>query len=303
MAFGFLFATSAIALADDTKPKIKSADNAQAVAASVEGTKAKIPQNIYASQFEILMKECGVEESKADQLQSLLKGWDVETVSIVGSVPPENPDLIAKLEAIDKELLEANKANDAAQVRALSDSRREIQDLMDGWTPELRKHFDDVNAKYRGAVRDLAAPDKVDRLDEILDATQDVLPHRARRGPVRSPRALKAIVDRLGDLTPEQRRSVDGLFEQFREAQRGTAGREHDKDAATRKLYDDVFAVLTDGQKTRVEQQLAGRTGTAAPAAPKDPAAPPAGAPANAPGNGKPAVTPTPPAKPDTANP
>lgn len=281
---------------DDVKP----VPQPPPVVVDVKGVKDKPDTNNYESQFESLVTECGVTDANAKQLLGLLQAWDTDTRMLVDSVKPGSPDLALKLEAIDKELEAATKSNDTGRIRDLSEKRQNVQELMDGWSPETRQQLVEMDNKYRGAVREMVAPDKFDRMDEILDAAQDAQPHRARRGPVRSPRALKAIVDRLGDLTPEQRRSVDGLFAQFREGQRESTGREQDKNVITRKLYDDVFAVLTDGQKTRVEQQLAGRTGAAAP---KDPATPAAGAPANAGGKEKTSGMPTPPAKGDVAKP
>jgi len=229
-------------------------------------------------------------------LHGLLKGWDEDTQPIIASAVKDDPILIQKLQSLDKELAEAKRSNNPDVIRDLSEKRLGIEEAMTGWTPEIQQQLADVDAKYRSAIRELVSPEKADRLDDILDAAQDAQPNRPRRGPTRSPRALKAIVDRLGDLTPQQHKSIDDAFLHFRDAQRANPKAAQGKDSETSKLYDAVFAVLTSGQKARVEQELAVRTG-ALPADPKSPATPGDKAPAGPIESIKPATGSTPPAK------
>lgn len=284
------------------------ADDVKAVAAEPSSVDEKMANDgkataaVYESQHATIMKDCGVDPANEKQLHAVLQSWDEVTKSIVGSTKKESPDLLEKLAVLDKEIDAAKQSNNPDMVQDLSQKRIELVNLMNGWDPDTQKQLDEVDVKYRGAVRELVSEDKLDRLDEILEAAQDTQPNRPRKGPIRSPRALKAIVDRLGDLTPEQRRTIDAVFQQFRESQRENRGQSPDNAAKHRKLYDDVFAVLTDGQKTRVEQQLSGRATTAAPEAPKAPAtagnAAATAAPSSSEGAKKPAAIPTPPAKP-----
>lgn len=259
-------------------------DDVRAVAQDVASDKgardrkAAEAEATYLGQYAAIMKECEVDASNEKPLYLLLQSWDEATKSIVASVKKEAPDLAEKLAVIDKEIEDARQSNNADQTQELIRQRTELVDLMSGWDPETRRQLGDVDAKYHGAVREMVPEGKHDRLDEILETAQETQHNRPRRGPVRSPRALKAIVDRLGDLTPEQRRSIDGVFLQFRESRRERRGQSPENSADERKLYDDVFAVLTDGQKTRVEQQLAGRATGAAQAAPNAGVAPGAAA-------------------------
>lgn len=229
----------------------------------------------YTAQHKTIMKECGVDASNEMQLLSLLESWDEVTRSIMASAPSprkENADLIEKLRIIDKEIEAARQSKNPDLVQDLTKNRVQLEEMISGIDPETKRQLEEVDKKYGGAVRELVAPEKLDRLDEILESAQETQLNRPRRGPVRSPRALKAITDRLGDLTPEQRRNIDGVFQQFREWQRDNRGHSAEKAAQERKLYDDVFAILTDGQKTRVEQQLGGQPRGAANADPKAPA-------------------------------
>src|SRR3989442_1435537 len=71
--------------------------------------------------------------------------------------------------------------------------------------------------------------------------------HRDRAGPERSARALKVILDRMDDLTVEQRQFIDTLFRAYRDAERqgnAAAGgsdqkaRAEQEKSRIKKLYD-----------------------------------------------------------------
>jgi len=265
------WASVATAKGDDAKPVAASAD---------ERDPKEVATTAYQSTYERIVRECDVSDpAKQKELSGLLKSWDVDTQQITSTATVVDPNLSAKLEQLDKELTSARQTGNTQLATDLEQKRVILVDAMGGWHSDARKALSEMDAKYQEAVRNLVSEEKYDVLDDILATAQDTQKNRPRRGPVRSARALQAMVDRLGDLTSAQRARIDQAFLRHRDAQRSRETRT-DASTAMQTLYDEVFSVLTDGQKTRIEQQLIGRqTPNAAPPAPPTPAAPPGTAP------------------------
>ncbi len=285
------------AWADDVKPAGPTA----AVSADINDQKLPYAGPTYNAQLATIIQDCGVEEQNRDQLRDLLRTWDADTYAIMSEAAAVDPSLMEKLAGIDKELAAANEKTDPNLIRDMNEKRKMVLEAMGGWSDDLKGRIEALDSKYSGAVRELVAPGKTERLDEILNSVQDGQPNRPRRAPVRSPRALQAITDRLSDLTPDQRSRIDAAFLKFRNAQRAAANKPQTEEANTTKLYDEVFAILTDGQKTRVEQELRGRNGGAAQPESGKPAAPGAGSGAATEKSDKPGAVPTPPPVKDAA--
>lgn len=290
-------AISMPAWADD----VKTRDPAAAVSADINDQKLPYAGPTYNAQLETIIHDCGVQEPNRDQLRDLLRTWDADTYAIMSEAAAVDPSLAEKLAGIDKELALTNEKTDPNLIRDMNEKRKMVLEAMGGWSDDLRSRIDALDSKYSGAVRELVAPGKAERLDEILSSVQNGQPNRPRRAPVRSPRALQAITERLADLTPDQKARIDAAFLKFRNAQRTAANKPQADEANTTKLYDDVFAILTDGQKTRVEQELRGRSAGAAQPESGKPAAPSAAGGATNEKSGKPAATPTPPPAQDAA--
>src|SRR6185436_11487263 len=82
---------------------------------------------------------------------------------------------------------------------------------------------------------------------------------RGPGGPDRGPAALKSVVDKLDDLTADQKAQLETVFKTFHEANKDKSGPPSPE--AGRKLHEDVIAVLTEGQKAKVEKALEGQRG------------------------------------------
>jgi len=281
------------ALADE----VKVIDAATAATASADEKVGA--STIYASNYDKIVKDCAVSDPvKQKELHDLLTSWDTDTQSVTASARVVNPNLAQKLEAIDKELHGARAKEDKQMVADLTEKRAMVVDAMGGWHSDAINALQEMDNKYKNAIRALVPEEKIETLDDILASAQEQQTNRPRRGPVRSSRALKAMVDRLGDLTGAQSARIDEAFTRFREVQRASRGRNADETAQLTTLYDEVFAELTEGQKVRIEQQLMGRRATDAPAAPGSPgaAAAPAGGAKSAPATGATPPAQTPPA-------
>ena len=100
--------------------------------------------------------------------------------------------------------------------------------------------------------------DQKDRFEEIWQ--QWTAPQKLR-APRRSPRALRASVDTLPGLSPEIKQEVTALFERHRRATHGLEKKSPEYESLSKRLYDDVIALLGPKQKDWVENRLSGRSG------------------------------------------
>ena len=80
---------------------------------------------------------------------------------------------------------------------------------------------------------------------------------RRPAGPVRSPQALKAMVDKLADLTADQKKQIEEAFAGFKKIVREDVKEDSPEyRRRTRQLYEDVMKALTPEQREKISAQL-----------------------------------------------
>jgi len=161
-----------------------------------------------------------------------------------------------KMEAMREEMRAAREAGDETKMQEL---RGQMREAMGGRMEEMRKTMEaNQKAMHDGIVAQLREDQKPE-FDKMWKARMERRGPGGPGGPDRGPAALKSIVDKLEDLTTDQKAQIETLFNAFRESQKDKSGRPNPE--VNRKLHDDVMGVLTEGQKATVEKALEGQRG------------------------------------------
>jgi hypothetical protein len=179
------------------------------------------------------------------------------------------PELVQKLGELRKKLQDAQAANDQAGMKQVTDEmqslRREHMEKTRPARDKIMQSREELRGKLAAALREDQRPGFEKIWDEYMSGGA------GRRGPPKNPRMLRSVVERLNDLTPDQKRQIDELFKQHDEATKGKKGPE--AETHTQRLYDAVLALLTPVQREKVEPRLAPR-GFRRPGEPRRPGAP-----------------------------
>ena len=160
----------------------------------------------------------------------------------------------AKMDAMREEMQAAREAGDDAKMQELRGKMRETM----GARMEANRKTMEENQKvlHDGIVAQLREDQKAE-FGKLWQARMEQ--RRGPGGPDRGPAALKSIVDKLDDLTADQKQQLEVVFNNFRDATKDKSGPPSPE--VGRKLHEDVFAILTDGQKAKVEKALEGQRG------------------------------------------
>jgi Spy/CpxP family protein refolding chaperone len=227
-----------------------------------------------------LSKTLNLDEKQKEQVRDIVAKHEAAMAELRQEMRIPN-DLREKLNSLAKEMAEARNAGDEARAEELLAARTELVKMAAESRAPAQEKMRAVREELHKSLLDVLRPDQHEQFEAIWGRV--MTPQgRGRNAPERSPRALKVILDRMEDLTAEQRAYIDTLFAAFRDTSREDQP-QRDQQARVKKLYDDVFEVLSDGQKERVERSLRSRRDEAraadAPDAPKNPEeGPPSGA-------------------------
>jgi hypothetical protein len=173
-------------------------------------------------------------------------------------------EMMEKFQAAREAMRDARESGDEAQIA-------EAQKNMDQLREEARAAMEPARKAREEAQKSLhdgiVAQLRDDQKEKFETHWQERMARQGPggfRGQMRSPAALKSIVDRLEDLSTEQKTQIEQLFTTFQDESRKAP--ESDLPGTppnnlNRKLFEDVLNVLTPGQRERVERQLAGRRG------------------------------------------
>ena len=158
----------------------------------------------------------------------------------------------AKMGELRDEMQAAREAGDDAKVQEL---RGKMRETMGARMEGMRKTMEEnQKALHDGIVTQLREDQKADFTKLWQERSER---RRGPGGPDRGPAALKSIVDKLDDLTADQKQQLEVLFKTFRESTKDQSGPPSPE--VGRKLHEDVMGVLTEGQKEKVQKTLEGQ--------------------------------------------
>ncbi len=195
-----------------------------------------------------------------------------------------SPEERERHRSLAQELRAASEEGDKARVEQL---RKESADLRSARLAKIQpaqKELEDATTKLQQDVLALLNPDQ----KPAFEAFWKDLSEGGRGTPPKNPRLLKHIVDKLDDLSKEQRQQIDDLFRAFHEEEREIRSKASDRKAEaddgaaedvagdrprrgrrgpdrtireqlqqrSEKLYLDITNVLNDEQKARVAEEL-----------------------------------------------
>jgi len=233
--------------------------------------------------FESMKTAVGMDAEQAEKLKGLLKSADDDFRAARTDMIP-TPEVRARMSDTIKEIEAAKKAGDSQKELALIEERTQIIKTMIAKRQDMIERMKQRDDMLMREISEILRPEQHEAFRSFWPvrnpAARNLQPD-PYDGLIRSPVALKAAVDRLGDVTSDQKSQIEDAFKAHQEAGRSTTqAAEQAKAAGLRKLYNDVFAVLTDGQGQRVKQELMPRKddrhteATSAPAETGAPAAP-----------------------------
>jgi len=208
--------------------------------------------------YDALNKAVKLDAQQQEQVQALLKGADDEfRAAREEMVPPEA--VRTRMAETIKEIEAAKKAGESQKEAALIQERAAIIKSMITKREEMIAKMKQRDELLQREITVILRPDQISAFQEFWPnrnpAARRVLPD-PYDGLIRSPIALKAATDRLGDLTADQKKAIEDAFKAHQEASRTASTTEPAKAATLRKLYNDVFAVFTDSQRQRVKAEL-----------------------------------------------
>ncbi len=209
--------------------------------------------------LQMLVRELKLDEAQEAQLKTILdehRNRERE-LRISTPIPPELQEKTAK---VRQAMMRAREAGDMDTLQQLREELQGLHAEREEFLKPVKEKLDESQELLHDQILNSLRDDQKARFVELWD--EQLTGGDPYGGPIRNPRALKSQVEKLPDLSPEQKKQVNALFEQFRRASRDVqnSGLKARKEL-TKKLYDDVFALLDPGQKEKVEKALGGERG------------------------------------------
>lgn len=205
--------------------------------------------------LDVMVEELKLDDAQRAAAQTLLADHRTALMEMRKSLvpPPETAD---QTREIMKKMREAQSAGN--------------RELVLQYTDELRKLREETNTKL-APMREKMAKAQSDLHDKLVallrdDQKQDferIWEQRMVRGGGRSamndPRLLRMLVNRLPDITAEQKQKLQDLYKQHVQAQQEAKGEVAARQRADTAFHDAVMALLTPSQREEITRQLTGR--------------------------------------------
>ncbi len=232
-----------------------------------------------AAMVERLKSELKLDPAQIEQVDKLAAENEQTMVALRDQMkmPPET---IAEMTKIRAELNKVQEAGDQAKMKELGDRLQQMRTEFSERTKPVRERMTNMQTVFKEKVRAIMHDDQREAFDRIwTDRTATDVRSRLRQNP----RMLKAFVDRLTDLTSEQKTQIGDIFKQHQELEKGLKDRVT-REQAGQRVYDSVMGILTPAQREQVEARAKGRSGASKPNEPAkaDEAKPAEGKPADA---------------------
>lgn len=207
---------------------------------------------------------CEMDEAQKTKLKALLTAADEDFIHLRDEIKPTDETRKKMAENL-KAMQEARKAGDQNKETEL---RKERTRMATEFTEKRQLMIEKMKARdeeLHGEIKAMLRPEQIEKFETVWKDKQ-ILLDVGPRGPVfstdRNPRALKAAVDRLADLTPDQKAGVESAFKTYQEAARAPSARNNRTESARiiQTLYDQVLGLLTEGQREKVQAELKPRS-------------------------------------------
>ena len=204
-----------------------------------------------------LTEELSLDTDQKEALKAAMDDYNKRARELRRQNPPSE-EMINRLNSIREEIAVARNTRDEAAMDRLIGEMRGIRAAEDARLAPVFEQLNVMHQELLGTLKTGLRSDQVTKLNSLW-TNRIVAPREGRvsfRGQKRSAQALKAMVDRLPGRTKDQEQQLEELFRGHMEAVRAAGSSEAERDKLVGKLYDDVMAVLTPGQRARIEKDM-----------------------------------------------
>lgn len=201
--------------------------------------------------LEQMKEELKLTDSQQSEAKKLVDEYSADVKTLRDSAKPP-AEMGSKYAEWRKQLDEARAAKDNARMQQILDQMKED-----------RKQREAAEAPVREAI-EKSTKNLHDRLATMLGEKQkvgfeglwqDALQGRSAGSGRINPNQLKSVVMKLPDITEEQKKQAEDLFKAG-EKEITEAKSPVDRNRASKKLYDDVLALLNPAQQEKVKGEL-----------------------------------------------
>ncbi len=207
--------------------------------------------------LDLMTEELSLDEPQRLETDRLLGEHRKKLIAIRAEFKPPAEGM-DRTRALVEQLRLAKQAGDAEGMRVATDQLREIQREREAQLGPMRQKMADTQKELHDQIFALLREDQKEKFEQLWEERMGQ--NTAFRGRVRSPQALKAMVDRLPGLTEDQKTQIDQQFRSFHESVKDQAATSQAREQSTKLLYDAVIALLTPEQRETITRQMAGRT-------------------------------------------
>lgn len=207
--------------------------------------------------LDLMTEELSLDETQRLETKRLLGENRKKLIEIRAEFKPPAEGM-DQTRVILERLRLAKQRGDAEEIRLATDQLREIQREREVHLAPLRQKMMDAQQELHDQILATLREDQRAKFEQLWEERMGQ--NTAFRGRVRSPQALKAMVDRLPGLTDEQKTQIDQQFRNYHESVKDQPATSPARDQSTKLLYDSVIALLTTEQRETITRQMAGRS-------------------------------------------
>lgn len=167
------------------------------------------------------------------------------------------PEEIEKLRALREAIQAARAAGNEEESRRLREQMRALQEERVARLKPIQEKVAAAQKEQHDALLAQLRPDQKEKFETLWKEWEE-----NPSGPEftqRSPQALRRILERVTDLTADQKAQIDQIFEEFKKSTREQDRESPEFRKLTDKLYAEVKAALTPEQQEKVAELLSGR--------------------------------------------
>ncbi|MBX3396105.1 MAG: hypothetical protein KF841_12135 [Phycisphaerae bacterium] len=220
-------------------------------------------------QLEHLKEQLKLDEAQSVAVRKLIDEHHAKVMAARDEFRP-TPEESETMNRLRKAMEEARQSDDPTRIDELREEARKIRTEREAKLQPIREQLEQSEKNLHDGVFQLLRPDQQEDFEKVW--AERAASGFNRGGAGRDPRMLKAIIDRIPDLTGEQKSQIEKLFEEFRrppekpsdsdreDGSRPARPTREDRMKLQRekleKLHADVMAVLTPDQQKSVEAEL-----------------------------------------------
>jgi Spy/CpxP family protein refolding chaperone len=203
--------------------------------------------------LERMTKELNLDEAQRAKAETILKAQEEKSQAVYKDLMP-TPEEQQKLEGLRQARREARRAGNAEEEARVAEEMRKVQQARQARLTPMQERLAAIEKEEHDSLLAVMRDDQKEKFEKFW---ADWMTSRRPAGPVRSPQALKAMIDKLANLTAEQKKQIEEAFAGFKKTVREDVKEDSPEyRQRTRQLYEDVMKALTPEQREKILAQL-----------------------------------------------